>query len=64
MLEEDYMLLQLEAISPVAMTAKPSRMLNIEGESRRNSQAQVPSGPGRQIGKAGGEEEAKALFVR
>lgn len=34
MLEEDYKLSQLEAISPVAMTGKASRMLNTEGESR------------------------------
>lgn len=34
MLEEDYKLLQLEAISPVAMTGEASRMLNTEGESR------------------------------
>lgn len=34
MLEEDYKLLQLEAISPVAMTGKAGRTLNTEGESR------------------------------
>lgn len=62
MLQEDYKLWQLEAISPIAMTAEASRMLNIEGESRRNSQAQVLSGPGKQIWEAGIEAEAKALF--
>lgn len=58
--EEDYKLLQLEAISPVAMTGEASRMLNTEGKSRRSSQAQVPSGPGKQIWEAGIEAEAKA----
>lgn len=62
MLEEDYKLLQLEAISPVAMTTEASRMLNIKGESRRNSQTQVPSGPGKQISEGGIEAEAQALF--
>lgn len=63
MLEEDYKLLQLEAISPVAMTGEASRMLNTEGESRRNSQAQVPSGPGKQTWETGIKAEAKAVFI-
>lgn len=63
MLEENHKLLQLEAISPVAMTGEAGRMLNAEGESRRNSQAQVPSGPGKQIREAGIKAEAIALFI-
>jgi hypothetical protein len=45
MLNVNYKLSQLEAISPAAVTGEASRMLNTEDESRMGSQAQDPSGP-------------------
>lgn len=63
MLEEDYKLLQLEAISPVEMTGEASRMLNTEGESRMEQPNSGAIWTRKADLGAGIKPEAKSLFI-